>query len=232
MVELPTKEELEKLYHEKGHDALVWYAWRNNLRALAALGMRPLHEIWDERTAHHVYTVCRVPLILSCWMTIKRDIFKPMIADDTEKKAKPIASASAVVKSSIYAVKIAYDSDEAIITNAVSSANAMRAAHSFNATFVTVVSTAAMNDYIFLKNYFGSVGEALWSSQPLWGKVDEPSWFVEIRKQLDRALRLLDLGFLSDDLNNLFDNKKNNQRIVNYNNDWSEAITNDSSALH
>jgi hypothetical protein len=25
MAELPTKEDLEKLYHEKGHDALVWY---------------------------------------------------------------------------------------------------------------------------------------------------------------------------------------------------------------
>jgi len=45
---LPTKEELEQLYKDKGREAVVWYAWRNSLRALPILGRLPLKEVWEE----------------------------------------------------------------------------------------------------------------------------------------------------------------------------------------
>ena len=62
---LPTVEELEQLYHEKGKEAVVWYAWRNALRALPLLGYLPLNKIWEEQTVKHIYNICRVHLFLT-----------------------------------------------------------------------------------------------------------------------------------------------------------------------
>ncbi len=64
---LPTKEELETLYHEKGHDALVWYAWRNALRVLPLIGKVSFLEIWPEDTVHHIYSICRACVLLAQW---------------------------------------------------------------------------------------------------------------------------------------------------------------------
>jgi len=47
---LPTKEQLEELYREKGRQALVWYAWRNSLRVLPVLGKYKLEKIWTQQT--------------------------------------------------------------------------------------------------------------------------------------------------------------------------------------
>jgi hypothetical protein len=70
MAEFPTKEDLEKLYREKGHDALVWFAWRNALRALPVLGSLPLAQLWERDTVRqHVYAVCRSCFVLAQWMT-------------------------------------------------------------------------------------------------------------------------------------------------------------------
>lgn len=65
MTELPTQEELENLYHEKGQDALVWYAWRNALRALPSLRM-----LEGIDTIHSIYTVCRSSLVLAQWVNM------------------------------------------------------------------------------------------------------------------------------------------------------------------
>jgi hypothetical protein len=70
MAELPTTEELGKLYNEKGHDALVWYAWRNALRALTAVGGSLLFEVEHTDTVSHVYAICRVTLMLSQWKSM------------------------------------------------------------------------------------------------------------------------------------------------------------------
>lgn len=68
MANLPSKEELVTLYNEKGLDALVWYAWRNALRALPLLGASPLHKVWEARTFQSVYAVCRVSMVLAQWI--------------------------------------------------------------------------------------------------------------------------------------------------------------------
>lgn len=65
MAELPTKEELEKLYQEKGHDALVWYAWRNALRILHLLGKISLQQVWQEKTVTNVFAVCWALVLLA-----------------------------------------------------------------------------------------------------------------------------------------------------------------------
>ncbi|QTR54372.1 Rab family GTPase [Thiothrix unzii] len=65
MAQLPTAKDLDKLYHEKGHETLVWYAWRNALRVLPALGILPFELIWPHNTVHNLYSICQIPLLLS-----------------------------------------------------------------------------------------------------------------------------------------------------------------------
>ena len=62
---LPTKEELEALYLNKGREALVWYAWRSALRVLLTLGRLPFDKVWEKRMPEHVFNVCRVSLVLA-----------------------------------------------------------------------------------------------------------------------------------------------------------------------
>lgn len=69
MTELPTEEDLEKLSQEKGHDALVWYAWRNTLRTLPLLGYLSINPVWGNDTVKHVYGVCRPSLLLAQWVS-------------------------------------------------------------------------------------------------------------------------------------------------------------------
>ncbi|SEA69955.1 C-terminal of Roc, COR, domain [Thiothrix caldifontis] len=71
MAELPTKEELEKLYHEKGHDALVWYAWRNTLRILPILGSLSLEEVWPDKLVENIYLILRIPIVIQQWLIAK-----------------------------------------------------------------------------------------------------------------------------------------------------------------
>lgn len=80
MAELPTKEDLEKLYHEKGRDALVWYAWRNALRALPALGALPFESIWADKLVHNLYSVCQVPLLLSKYKGTSKNLWITMLS--------------------------------------------------------------------------------------------------------------------------------------------------------
>ena len=62
---LPTKEELEQLYHKKGKEALIWYAWRSALRVLPLLGYLPLKDVWKKDTIKHVFSVCHVSLLMT-----------------------------------------------------------------------------------------------------------------------------------------------------------------------
>lgn len=64
---LPTKKGIEKLYHKKGRDALVWYAWRDALRTLSTVFDPPLDEMWGEDTILYLYTMCLPSLILAQW---------------------------------------------------------------------------------------------------------------------------------------------------------------------
>ena len=57
MAELPTKDELEQLYHEKGRDALIWYAWRCALRMLPTLGQLPTSDVWKKDSVSHIYII-------------------------------------------------------------------------------------------------------------------------------------------------------------------------------
>lgn len=70
MAELPTVRDIERLYFEKKYDALVWYAWRNALRALPILGKHSLIQIWQQDTVQYAFVLSRVCLILAQRMNI------------------------------------------------------------------------------------------------------------------------------------------------------------------
>ena len=61
---LPLKKDLEKVF-KKGKKHLIWYAWRNALRALPLLGNTALSTVWKEETVKHIFAVCRVNILLA-----------------------------------------------------------------------------------------------------------------------------------------------------------------------
>lgn len=69
---LPTKKGIEKLYYNKGRDALVWYVWRDALRTLSVVSDPPLDEIWGKDTIFYLYTMCLPSLILAQWPNYSR----------------------------------------------------------------------------------------------------------------------------------------------------------------
>jgi hypothetical protein len=56
---LPTDAELKILFKQKGREALVWYAWRNAMRALPSLGVIPIKNTWSKKPIYRVFTVLR-----------------------------------------------------------------------------------------------------------------------------------------------------------------------------
>lgn len=62
---LPTREELEQLYTIKTHKAVLWYTWRNALRAVAVLGYKPLNDTWSNETINKIYQILRAVFILN-----------------------------------------------------------------------------------------------------------------------------------------------------------------------
>ncbi len=59
---LPSKNELEILLKAKGKEALVWYAWRNALRAMPLIALKPFDVIWQTDSVRSIYNVCRIIL--------------------------------------------------------------------------------------------------------------------------------------------------------------------------
>lgn len=83
MTKRPTQEQLVQLYRDKGHDALIWYAWRNALRALPVLGLGPprvLRTSWKNKTTREVYSVCRILILLAQWFESSERVDFPLIA--------------------------------------------------------------------------------------------------------------------------------------------------------
>lgn len=251
MAELPTEEELEKLYHEKGHDALVWYAWRNALRALLLLGRIPLRDIWGERAVARIYSVCRISLILAQWNNILLEkSFLEDICNATDIKAAADTEiiAASVAEAVISAASIAAFSiedklpsnimmfmDNTYIHNIIifTANREISSPLVFNDLIKTAkaIIVAASNDFTFLCQQ----PKFHWSHMPLWleENLNEslPQKIVYWENSLLNDLRELGLEFLADDLNNLWRNKPLEIHAKNYIKEYSEAEINDPLAL-
>lgn len=232
MAELPTKEDLEKLYQKKGRDSLVWYAWRNALRTIPILGASPIEKIGMEDAVRHIYAVCRPCLILSQWMSVPRTL-KCYVSKNTAKAA---ASAYLAAKDAdSVAAKVAAVTRSAIaVTRAVDAAHAV--ADAIRSAALSTDGAAARADYNWLlAQKKGNL--SWWSSQPLWGGEwfemvgGEPARIKQWRQAFDQQLRELGLDFLADDLNDLLENKILGNHAKKYLKEFSEADLNDPVAL-
>lgn len=89
--DLPTSDDLTRLYKEKGEDALVWYAWRNLLRALPMLGVLSRKEIaYEKLSVSHYYQIIRLAIYLSFWPEKKKDKFDLSAAYEASEVLKSI----------------------------------------------------------------------------------------------------------------------------------------------
>ena len=203
---LPTKEQLQQLLETKGRDALVWYAWRNALRALPLLGHIPLIKIWPENTLKHTIATCRIALLGAIAHQLEIN-FSASAADST-------AAATAASTAS---------SDDAIAASAVYSAYAASAAATDDddassdvATVAAVsASAAAKMDYKFLIKSDLHELHNHWFLQPLWvhsqwsGMILKPKLFKLNSQKLSHMLVNLGLDFMAEDLNRLWQGEEN-----------------------
>ena len=253
MAELPTKEDLENLYHEKGHDALVWYAWRSAIRALPVLGRLPAERTWGENTVRDIMVIFRIPLVLTQWgctpkqinMVKVLDIDKAIDAvttiDDVDYKYDYYDYATAAnlaVRSSISAATVAtmkFDSTASIILakyadNSASNANiAVHIIDGYKAS--DIITAATIADYELLSQMDMPMSE-WWNNPPLWGDGEAPKEIRHLQGNLDRQLLKLKLNFLANDLNDLWEGKQLGIHAKNYLKEFSDADLNDPIALH
>jgi GTPase SAR1 family protein len=259
MAELPTKEELEKLYHEKGHDALIWYAWRNALRALPALGCLSLQEIWKKGTVSYVYSVCRVSLILAQWAYCSAEA---SVALDTAATTAVVAARAATrgmaddaAYASAYAAAYSYasvfaDSYTEAATYAASYAENYAATYVANHVVDTlacaysyaypnseaaytdadVIVSAAKADFFLLCQK----SKFSWDSIPLWLEGEGVRVSKNImywQNSLLNNLQRYGLDFLAIDIENLWNGKPLGTHAKNYLKEYSETELNDPVAL-
>lgn len=68
MAGFPNRQSLLQLYQDRGHDALVWYAWRNTMRALADFASQLLlQQAWPKNIVQNTYILLRACLLLAQW---------------------------------------------------------------------------------------------------------------------------------------------------------------------
>ncbi|MDQ5770005.1 COR domain-containing protein [Thiothrix subterranea] len=250
MAELPTEEELEKLYHEKGHDALVWYAWRNALRSLAMLGCSPFPEKWSKQNQVHIlYKICRVSLVLAQWINSSTSSIAEslqegiMVPDLSHNTAPHVALFSAMCA---FTGDIEDTGNNSHISEAkVVARYAMLTTFAFTQCFkleesrcisnfediTEAVVNAAVIDYLFLNQQRGKLDELNWhSALSLWPH-PKPKQILEWEEILLGYFHQLQLDFLADDLRRLWGGRDLGEHAHNYVKTLSQAITGDSELL-
>lgn len=223
-LQLPTREDLEQLYHEKGKDALVWYAWRNSLRAISLLGIKPLKYIWPENTIKYAFSVLRIPILLTNY---------PKIAIRAYTADAAYAASATDLQSSKYAARAA-DAAYAVATHNGARPTAIGAAMRADKAiyFKNIINNyyiaageEAINDFNFLR----LCSKFDWLSIPLWRY--KPTSISHWERCLLRDLRVLDLDFLANDLEKIFDGISPNNNLTKYVDIISDIIFNDPIAL-
>jgi GTPase SAR1 family protein len=230
MAKRPSYQDLRKFYHEKGCAGLVWYAWRNALRSLSILGQVPVEEIWQKDTVKHVVAVCRVSLVLAQWADTQKPTAWAIYAANATAAA--ITTNVSYAKASAYAaVYVAYtaiaDSADTAAANAANAAYASCDAYTCAVISASSAYAAAADDYRLL-NQVPVFTSEWW--QPLWA-AGEPVNVAKWWQAFGDNLRKLGLGFLADDLNDLWENRPLGDHVVNYLKNFSEAELNDPVAL-
>ncbi len=218
---LPTEEDLRRLYDERGHRALITYAYRNALRALPILAMgRELTEVWRENTVQHCYGVVR-GLLLIQWIRQQNNNFT--IEEPTSQMFYNATLASVEASSD------ALEFDDTSISYA-SSISSFATSYLYSFSFSDVVSSAnvfyahsyACNDFDYLQQ-----GKSL---PPIWYD-NKPQEVRSLEKDLITQLQDLELDFLVNDIKCLWEDKPLGKHAINYTKMYSETITNNAEFL-
>lgn len=239
-LKLPTEDDLEQLYLEKGKKAVIWFAWRCALRALSTLGVKPLESIWYEDTVKYGCSVVRVSLFLSV-INESNNVDGGSVATAAARAASARAAIDAYVARAAAYVDAA-DTTAAYVDAADTAARAAYAyayayayaadtaaayAYAATAARTTIAQTklAIINDYQWLlkQDHFE------WQILPLWD--NKPTIVDEWESNLLENLRELKLDFLANDLKKVWEGKPIGKHAKNYLKDLSESITNDPIAL-
>ena len=236
-LQLPSVKNLEKLCSEKGHDALVWYAWRNALHTLPALGNLSLRKVWPRNTTNYLYYICRIHFIFAQWV-LSPNKTKSVIKKAAEDVAFAAKGATKVVNKFI-PVAAAYTATD--INFAVNYAY-RTAAFAVDISYINVIQNndlelrSALSDFQLLSQN-KSFDSDFWLTQPLWLKnnlYDRNNQYGLLKEWIKIFVNeLIDLGldFLAQDLNTLWEGKPLGAHALNYLNEYSETVLNDPVAL-
>ena len=232
MAELPTEEELEKLYHEKGRDALIWYVWRNTLRALSILGRHPLQNILGG--VNNIYSVVSIPLILGQWHDNPVSVtnLSTQLADKvldlySLARSTQASDLNAGARSASRAIRVMARSLK-VIDSVV---NHHELASSYSSQHVAFgFDKYAKADYSFLlKN---NVTDDTLKSRSLWIEVEEineviPANILEWNNSLLHNLHEIGLDFLAHDIEKLWVRDLPSPYVENYLKDLSQVVLDD-----
>lgn len=184
----PTRKEIELLYRNKGHRAVIWYAWRNVLRILPLL---------EDISFKQVFLECRLAMVIANNLTVNKSIIKSAKIIRSTTSTDTIRAA---VNTLIY-TDIADTSDAAEATAAYTSE-----AYGVDASYGVKIATR--EDYNFLINNSERI-ESCWFSQPLWSTNTSVSEKFNINlQQFLNQLKDLGLAFLASDLKLIYGEKK------------------------
>lgn len=239
---LPTKEELETLYREKGHNALIWYAWRNMLRTLPALGSISLQKIWPTDTVRHVYATCRTPFILiDNKSTVNHNnsqqnyipAYIDISASDVAIAFRAVHIDINIISSAVRASVAAYAVLQIACADAKAAARAAaETARTAMISFGKIASESAYSDYLFLCRQNKKTINDQHFTEPLWKTNTEIEKIQEWISNLTIDLQKLGLGFLANDLNLLWKDHLVGSHIKNYSANLSETIASNSELLY
>ncbi len=225
--QLPTKEDLQRLYEKRGHGAVITYAYRNALRKLSCLVCEDdLTEIWQKNTVQHCYGIFG-GLLLIKWIKQQTNNF------ETENTSAILDEIDDVFHDFIAR------SDSALISrsNNIDCNFILHCISSFK--FVSIIATDStsfsFNSDKFIQSSYCSCKdfECLEQGYPfpsLW--YDKKPEYLEILKdKLITQLNQLNLDFLANDIKCLWEDKTIGVHGINYTKKYSERVTNSARKL-
>lgn len=241
---LPTTRELKNLYAKKGHDSLVWYAWRNALRILPLLGSQSFDQIWKSHITKSCYSLVRAHLLLAQWQKAKlkhlennniitsKAIYYELleiIDTYTNSNNKNInntititAETIAILTKSLNLVDKVYMAS-ALLATTIKETLDSKAAEQFR--------FAAKADFLYLLD----IDKIDWINKPLWNQATtlnfKPNALNNWEKALIYNLKEHNLEFLAKDLENIWSSKSLDSHIENYLFKLSDSITTNPLAL-
>lgn len=244
--DLPSKEQLQALLELKGRRVLIFYAWRCSLRALPRLaGTSEFSEVWGEDSVKHVFAVARVNVLWQNLMRRNQGVHVDFSVLYATADAAAAAAAAAADDSSAAAADAAANVATAVSYNIVGIsafpapdyAYADAADAAATAAFATAA-TAAQNllqvciqDFNRLINAEDIEAFSNTNDWQLWGPTT-PAPIVKLQQKLLQQMESLDLGFLAEDLQQVWSGKLIEQkRFARYAKKLSELVLNDAEIL-